>query len=134
MTSWRDSGSVLKKILPASVTYITGRGGSLVDCNVRACDEGRQVLCRIHNQSTRRNIPAVDLGIIRPVSLTNGIDLQADWEGDVHPVNFSSSFKSAIAEKLRSQRTARWGDSNIHCCAYHCYNISRNKFAERWSN
>ncbi|EJK63900.1 hypothetical protein THAOC_15418 [Thalassiosira oceanica] len=57
-----------------------------------------------------------------PVSLTDGIDLQADWEGEVHPVCVSSDWKPAVAEKLRSQRTARWGeDSNVHCCAYHCY-------------
>ena len=60
------------------------------------------------------------LGIIRPVSLTDGIDLEADWRGQVNPVTVSSSWKPAVAEKLRSQRTARWGDSNVHCCTYEC--------------
>ncbi|EJK76315.1 hypothetical protein THAOC_01928 [Thalassiosira oceanica] len=64
----------------------------------------------------------IHLGVVRPVSFTDGIDLQADWEGEVHPVCVSSDWKPAIAEKLRSQKTARWGeDSNVHCCAYHCH-------------
>ena len=64
----------------------------------------------------------VRLGVIRPVSLTDGIDLEADWEGEVDPMYVSSSFKPAVAEKLRSQRTTKWGHSNIECCAYFCYN------------
>ena len=68
----------------------------------------------------------INLGVIRPVSLTNDIDLEADWRRGVYPLNVSSSFRPAISEKLRSQRTAKWGDSNIHCCSYyygsgHCY-------------
>ncbi|EJK65976.1 hypothetical protein THAOC_13124 [Thalassiosira oceanica] len=35
---------------------------------------------------------AVCLGIMRPVSLTDGIDLEADWGGDVDPVVASSSY------------------------------------------
>ena len=66
-------------------------------------------------------MPIVSLGIIRPVSLTNGVDVEADWEGQVYPVAVSSYNKPAAAEKLRSQRTATWGDSNVHCCAYNCY-------------
>ena len=62
----------------------------------------------------------VSLGVIRPVSLTNGIDLLADWGGQVIPVVVSSRCEPAVAEKLRSQRTARWGDSNVHCCSYFC--------------
>ena len=62
------------------------------------------------------------LGVIRPVSLTKGIDLNTDWGGVVNPVAVSSNYKSAVAEKWRSQRTATWGDSNIHCCAYYCGN------------
>ena len=64
------------------------------------------------------------LGVIRPVSLTNSIDLEADWEGTVNPLNVSSSFKPAVAIKLRNQRTAKWRgrDSNVHCCAYYCGN------------
>ena len=68
----------------------------------------------------RRNI--VNLGVIRPVSLTDAIDLEADWEGSVHPVTVSSIYEPAVSEKLRSQRTSRWGDSNVHCCTYYCYN------------
>ena len=63
---------------------------------------------------------AVDLGVIRLVSLTGGIDLETDWGGLVHPVHVSSSYYPAVAEKLRSQRTERWGDSNVHCCGYGC--------------
>jgi len=65
------------------------------------------------------------LGVIRPVSLTNGIDLR-DWDGcsgrRVTPAMISSHYKPAAAEKLRSQRTAKWGDSDVHCCAYLCEN------------
>ena len=56
-----------------------------------------------------------------PVSLTNGIDWEADWRGSVYPVKVLLSFKPAVAAKLRSQRTAKWEDSNAHCCAYYCY-------------
>ena len=63
----------------------------------------------------------VHLGIIRPVSLTDGIDLEADWRGSVYPTTVSSSNIPAVAEKLRYQRTVKWGDSNVHCCAYYCY-------------
>ena len=61
-------------------------------------------------------------GVIRPVSLTNDTGLEADWEGLVNPVRVSSSYKPAVSEKLRSQRTAKWGDSNVHCCTYYCGN------------
>ncbi|EJK76697.1 hypothetical protein THAOC_01526, partial [Thalassiosira oceanica] len=64
----------------------------------------------------------VHLGVIRPVSLTDGIDLEAEWKRNAHPVRVSSSWKPEVAEKLRSQRTARWGESNFHCCTYYCYN------------
>ena len=46
--------------------------------------------------------------------------LEADWGGEVNPLVVSSSWKPAIAVKLRSERTAKWGDSNVHCCAYDC--------------
>ena len=48
----------------------------------------------------------------------NGIEVEAEWKGNVNPINVSSSNKLALAEKLRSQRTAKWGDGNVHCCAY----------------
>ena len=63
---------------------------------------------------------AVCLGVIRPVSLTNGIDLKADWRGPVDPVTVVSWDSPAISAKWRSQRTAKWGDSNVHCCTYCC--------------
>ena len=72
------------------------------------------------------------LGVIRPVSLTNDIDLEADWGGSVNPFAISSRYKPAVAEKLRSQRTAKWGDSNVHCCTYFCYN--RDCFWTDWEN
>ena len=62
----------------------------------------------------------VNLGVIRPVSLTNDIDVEAEWRGQVYPFLITSRIKPAVAEKLRSQRTARWGHSNVHCCSYHC--------------
>ncbi|EJK48023.1 hypothetical protein THAOC_33216, partial [Thalassiosira oceanica] len=64
--------------------------------------------------------PFIHLGVIRPVSLTDGIDLEAEWRGMVHPMISSSHSRPALAEKLRSQRTAKWGESNVHCCAYDC--------------
>ena len=70
---------------------------------------------------TTGGMPIVSLGVIRPVSLTNGIGLEADWRGSVYPVKVSARHKPAVSEKLRSQRTVRWEDSNGHCCAYHCY-------------
>ena len=60
----------------------------------------------------------INLGVIRQVSLANGIDLKADWNSNVNPVNVSSYNKPAVSENLRSQRTATWGNSNVHCCAY----------------
>ncbi|EJK63883.1 hypothetical protein THAOC_15435, partial [Thalassiosira oceanica] len=62
----------------------------------------------------------IRIGVVRPVSLTDGIDVEADWEGMVNPVAVSSDYKSAVAEKLRSQRTAKWGESTVHCCTYNC--------------
>ncbi|EJK51071.1 hypothetical protein THAOC_29794 [Thalassiosira oceanica] len=69
--------------------------------------------------TTADELALVYLGVIRPVSL-NDIDLEAGWRGSVSPVNVSSSHKPAVSEKLRSQRTAKWGDSDIHCCSYYC--------------
>ncbi|EJK51471.1 hypothetical protein THAOC_29350 [Thalassiosira oceanica] len=63
--------------------------------------------------------PYVYLGVIRPVSLTNEIDLEADWRGSVNPMSVSSR-RHKVSEKLRSQRTSKWGDSDIHCCSYYC--------------
>ena len=65
------------------------------------------------------------LGVIRSVSLTDGIDLEDDWGGIVHPVTVSVSrygyLRPALSGKLRSQWTARWGESIVHCCTYDCF-------------
>ena len=71
--------------------------------------------------STSR-MPLVFLGVIRPVSLTDGIDLEDDWGGHVNPMLVSSNYKSAVAEKLRSHRTSKWGGSIVQCCTYYCGN------------
>ena len=55
------------------------------------------------------------LGIIRPVSFINGTGLK-DWGGLVSVI--SSNTTPAVSAKLRSQRTAKWGDSNVHCWTY----------------
>ena len=73
----------------------------------------------------------IHLGLIRPVSLTNGIDLDADWEGQVYPASVSS-YKPTVAEKLSSQRTTKWKDSNIHCCTYYC--VSGSCYWSDWNN
>ena len=36
----------------------------------------------------------------------------------MNPVLVCSNNKPVVAEKLRSQRTVKWGDSNVHCCIY----------------
>ena len=80
------------------------------------------VISEDNGYTLRADKQEVLLGIIRPVSLTNNIDLSADWEGSVDPVLVSldpeSSTRSELAAKLRSQRTRKWGDSDIHCCVY----------------
>ncbi|EJK49317.1 hypothetical protein THAOC_31816, partial [Thalassiosira oceanica] len=58
-------------------------------------------------------IPYISLGVIRPVSLTDGIDVRAHWIGNVDPAIVWSSNKAVVAEKLRSQRTAQWGESRV---------------------
>ena len=60
------------------------------------------------------------VSVVRPVSLTDGVDFKADWGGSVNPVIVTSSYYPAVSEKLRSQRTAKWGESNVHCCSYFC--------------
>ncbi|EJK69334.1 hypothetical protein THAOC_09418 [Thalassiosira oceanica] len=67
------------------------------------------------------DLALVNLGVIRPVSLTNDINMEADWGGSVNPVYVSSHSKPAVSGKLRSQGTASWGDSDIHCCSYESY-------------
>ncbi|EJK72548.1 hypothetical protein THAOC_05912 [Thalassiosira oceanica] len=72
------------------------------------------------------------LGVVRPVSLTDGIDLEVDWEGETSPVHVSSNQKPAVAEKLRSQRTEKWGESTVHCCT--CYCGSGRCYWTDWGN
>ena len=62
----------------------------------------------------------VNLGVIRPV--TYGDALKADQGRIVSPMSISSSYKPAVAGRLRSQRTVKWGDSDVHCCTYRCHN------------
>ena len=110
---------------PASVTYIAGHGGWLTAMSGHVMRGGRHFVgftieCSVDQYG--QTSAYVHLGVIRPVSLTNGIDWEADWNRTVNPMFVSSRNKPAVAEKLRSQRTARWGDSNIHCCTYRCGN------------
>ena len=108
---------------PASVTC-TGRGcsfGSTAMSGYAMRGGMHYVEFEITNHKQQHE-NLLHLGVIRPVSLTDGIDLEADWEGDVSPTNVSSTYLSVAAEKLRSQRTAKWGDSNVHCCTYYCGN------------
>ena len=104
---------------PASVTC-TGRDGFSTAMSGHVMRGGRHFV--EFTVTINEENACINLGVIRPVSLTNGIDLEADWGGQVYPMNFSSSFKPAVSEKLRSQRTAKWGDSNGHCCTYYCSN------------
>ena len=98
---------------PASVTYVGGNCSTAMSGHVMR--GGRHF---VEFAITNDNQNIVRLGVIRPVSLTNDMDLNTDWNSNVNPMLVSSSFKSSVAEKLRSQRTAKWGDSNVHCCAY----------------
>ncbi|EJK62615.1 hypothetical protein THAOC_16765 [Thalassiosira oceanica] len=101
---------------PASVTCIS-RGGFSTAKSGHVMRGGRHfVEVKITGSPLNSR-----LGVIRPVSLTTGNDLDADWEGRVLPLTVTSGWKPAVALKLRSQRTPKWGDSNVHCCAYHCY-------------
>jgi len=100
---------------PASVTHTGFRFSTAMSGH--AMRGGRHFVEFTITTDERNNF--VHLGVIRPVSLTNGID--CIWEGSVDPMLISSSYKPAVAEKLRSQRTEKWGDSHFHCCAYGCY-------------
>ena len=102
---------------PASVTN-TGRGYWSTAMSGHAMRGGRHFV-EFSIASTSR-MPLVFLGVIRPVSLTDGIDLEDDWRGIVDPGTVSRSTKSAVSEKLRSQRTVKWKDSNVHSCVYYC--------------
>ncbi|EJK58233.1 hypothetical protein THAOC_21661 [Thalassiosira oceanica] len=100
---------------PARVTY-TGSDSTAVSGHVMR--GGRHFVEFTITNANRQGAPFVYLGVIRPVSLTYEIDLEADWRGSVNPVCVTSRYDPAVSEKLISQRTAKWGDSNIHCCSY----------------
>ncbi|EJK48693.1 hypothetical protein THAOC_32486, partial [Thalassiosira oceanica] len=103
---------------PASVTHTGGGAGWSTAVSGHVMRGGRHfVEFAIKDDVQSSNIY---LGVIRPISLTDGIDLEADWGGQVSPVHVSSRFKPALAEKLRSQRTAKWEESNVHCCTFNC--------------
>ena len=108
---------------PASVTH-TVRGNCSTAMSGHAMRGGRHFV-EFAIAVDEQNLPFIHLGVIRPVSLTNNIDLDADlnadWRGHVNPVNVRSTYKPSVAEKLRSQRTAQWGGGNVHCCAYDCF-------------
>ena len=108
---------------PASISF-TGGGNCSTAMSGHAMRGGRHFVEFLIASTSR--MPLVFLGVIRPVSLTDGIDLEDDWRGIVDPGTVSRSNKSAVAEKLRSQRTTKWGGSNIHCCTYSCYSGSCN--------
>ncbi|EJK49157.1 hypothetical protein THAOC_31997 [Thalassiosira oceanica] len=111
-------GLSLREDNPASVTRSAGRTGWSTAMSGHPMRGGRHfVEFEITNEQDRF---FVNLGVVRPVSLTDGIDFQDDWVGTVNAAFVSSSLKPAVAEKLRSQRTAKWGESNVHCCAYFC--------------
>ncbi|EJK66467.1 hypothetical protein THAOC_12619 [Thalassiosira oceanica] len=116
----------------ASVTCTAGRAIWSTAVSGHVMRGGRHfVEFEIANHG-QRGSPLFHLGVIRPVTLTDGIEVEADWEGSVHPVRVSSSYKRAVAEKLRSQSTAKWGESNVHCCTYYC--ISGLCYFTDWEN
>ena len=108
---------------PASVTF-TGRAGGSTAMSGHVMRGGRHFV-EFTITNDEQDLQYINLGVIRPVSLTNDMDLEADWKRSVTPMLVSSTYKPAVSEKLRSQRTASWGDSNVHCCAYHCHDGNR---------
>ena len=102
---------------PSRVTY-TGYGGSSTAMSGHVMRGGRHFV-EFTIAVDEQNRPYISLGVIRTVLLINGID--SDWGGHVNPVAVWSRYDPAVAEKLRSQRTTKWGDSNVHCCTYYCY-------------
>ena len=112
---------------PASVTR-TSHGDWSTAMSGHVMRGGRHFV-EITIASGQQYVPAVHLGVMRPISLTKGIDLVADWEGTVYPMFSSSYYKPTVSLKLKSQRTARWGGGNVHCCSYNCSSGSRH-----WTN
>ncbi|EJK47110.1 hypothetical protein THAOC_34194, partial [Thalassiosira oceanica] len=114
----RDRGVRVQKH-PASVTCATYEGWSTaISGHVM---RGSRHFVEFEVKKERDELqPYINLGVIRTVSLTDGIDIKADWRGEVNPVIVPSRYTPAVAEKLRSQRTAKWGESSVHCCSYYC--------------
>ncbi|EJK45186.1 hypothetical protein THAOC_36210 [Thalassiosira oceanica] len=87
---------------PASVTNTGRPAGWLTAVSGHAMRGGRHfVEFEINDQQSS----VIHLGVIRPVSLTDGIDLEADWKGNVIPACVSSGYKPATARprELRSK-------------------------------
>ena len=101
---------------PASVTF-TGRGSWSTAMSGHVMRGGRHFV-EFAITKYEHDRQYIYLGAIRPVSLTNDMDLEDDWGGVVQPSNCSSRYKSALAKKLRSQCTGTWGENYAHCCAY----------------
>ncbi|EJK47260.1 hypothetical protein THAOC_34030 [Thalassiosira oceanica] len=62
-------------------------------------------------------LPDEQLGVIRPVSLTDGIDLKTDWRGNVNPMIVSSGYIPAVAEKLTNPEDYKSGDKAMSTAA-----------------
>ncbi|EJK75179.1 hypothetical protein THAOC_03110 [Thalassiosira oceanica] len=114
----RVTRTVTHPARPARVTHTLGWSTAVSGLVMRGGKHFVQFKITANNGYQGSHI--VDLGVIRPVSLTNGIDLGADWRGSVNPVDITSRDDPEVSEKLRSQRTSRWGNSDIHCCSYDC--------------
>ncbi|EJK77959.1 hypothetical protein THAOC_00171 [Thalassiosira oceanica] len=104
---------------PASVTCATYEGWSTA-VSGHVMRGGRHFVGFEVKKERDELLPYINLGVIRTVSLTDGIDVKADWRGEVNPVIVPSRYTLAVAEKLRSQRTSKWGESSVHCCSYYC--------------
>ena len=100
---------------PASVTYTEDHDEWSTAMSGHAMRGGRHFVEFTVTNDESWDVNIVHLGVIRPVPLR-----EADWKENVYPMNVSSSCKPAVSEKLRSQRTAKWRGSDVHCCAYYC--------------
>ena len=111
-------GLSLQEKHPASVTY-RGRLGWSTAMSGNVMRGGKHFV-EFAITNDEQNGQYIRVGVIRPVSLTDGIDVEADWRGQVNPGTVPSIYQPVVAERLISQRTAKWLDSNIHCCTYYC--------------
>ena len=79
---------------PASVTH-TGRyswSAAMSGHVTRGGKHSVEFTITNDEQGSRDTACRVCLGVIRPVSLTNGIDLRGDWVGQVNPVGVPASY------------------------------------------